>query len=84
MPRSSARPTGAQSHQTPTLAEICAGVGISLEQLAEMFAEADGQAGLDMFMANCRALAAAKTDPHLVGLAERAVAIVRAQRELTS
>ena len=49
-----------------------------------MFAEADGQAGLDMFMANCRALAAAKTDPHLVGLAERAVAIVRAQRELTS
>lgn len=51
---------------------------MSLEQLAEMFAETDGQAGLDMFMANCRALAAAKNDPELVGLAERAVAVARA------
>ena len=80
MPPSSARPTGTFGDQTPTLAEICASVGTSLEQLAEMFAEADGQAGLDMFMANCRALAAAKNDTDLIGLAESAVAIVHAQR----
>ena len=54
--------------------------GLEVEYLADAFAQDDGEAGLDWFLASCRSLADMDNDPEFLQLAERAVALIRSER----
>ena len=56
-----------------TFSELAEQTGLPIEQLMDAVTERDGDAGLDMFLASCKALAEAEHDPAFLQLARRAV-----------
>ena len=56
-----------------TFSELAEQTGLDLEQIMEAVTERNGDAGLQMFLASCRAIAETQHDPEFLELAERAV-----------
>ncbi|MFI5266079.1 MAG: hypothetical protein ACHQ7M_01745 [Chloroflexota bacterium] len=64
-----------------TFSELAEQTGLEIESIMEAVTEHDGEAGLRMFLASCRSLAAADENPEFLRLAEQAVAALQRGRK---
>ena len=58
-----------------TFSELAEETGLNIEQIMDAVTERDGDAGLQMFLDSCKAIARAQHDPHFLELAEKAVEV---------
>ena len=58
-----------------TFSELAEETGLNIEQIMDAVTERDGDAGLQMFLDSCKAIARAQHDPQFLELAEKAIEV---------